>query len=83
MMFMPQRPYLPLGTMRAALTYPNAPDAFSTEQIDAVIKRVGLADLLPALDHTERLDKNLSLGQQQMIAFARLLLHRPGVGFPR
>jgi putative ATP-binding cassette transporter len=77
MMFMPQRPYLPLGTMRAALTYPDPPDAFSTGQIDAAIKRVGLADLLPALDHAERLDKNLSLGQQQMIAFARLLLHSP------
>jgi putative ATP-binding cassette transporter len=77
MMFMPQRPYLPLGTMRAALTYPDPPNAFSTEEIDSAIKRVGLADLLPALDNTERLDKNLSLGQQQLIAFARLLLHRP------
>jgi putative ATP-binding cassette transporter len=77
MMFMPQRPYLPLGTMRAALTYPDPPDAFSTGQIDAVVKRVGLADLLPALDSHERIDKNLSLGQQQLIAFARLLLHRP------
>ena len=77
MIFMPQRPYLPLGTMRAALTYPDPPDAFSTAEIGAVIKRVGLADLLPALDSAERLDKNLSLGQQQLIAFARLLLHRP------
>jgi putative ATP-binding cassette transporter len=77
MIFMPQRPYLPLGTMRAALTYPDPPDAFSTAKIGTVIKRVGLADLLPALDSGQRLDKNLSLGQQQLIAFARLLLHRP------
>ena len=77
MMFMPQRPYLPLGTMRAALAYPERPDAFTTEQIGAAIKRVGLADLLPALDTQQRIDKNLSLGQQQLIAFARLLLHRP------
>lgn len=77
MMFMPQRPYLPLGTMRAAITYPDPPDAFNTAEIDAVIKRVGLADLLPSLDSEERLDRTLSLGQQQLIAFARLLLHEP------
>jgi putative ATP-binding cassette transporter len=77
MMFMPQRPYLPLGTMRAAITYPDPPDAFTTAEIDAVIKRVGLADLLPMLDSEERLDKSLSLGEQQLIAFARLLLHTP------
>jgi putative ATP-binding cassette transporter len=77
MMFMPQRPYLPLGTMRAAIAYPDRADAFSNEAIDAVAKRVGLADLLPGLDTDERIDKSLSLGQQQLIAFARLLLHRP------
>jgi putative ATP-binding cassette transporter len=77
MMFMPQRPYLPLGTMRAAITYPDPVSAFSTEDIHAVVKRVGLGDLLPSLDSNERIDKNLSLGQQQLIAFARLLLHRP------
>jgi len=78
MMFMPQRPYLPLGTMRAAITYPDAPDAFTTAELETVVNRVGLADLLPMLDEQTRLDKNLSLGQQQLIAFARLLLHRPG-----
>jgi putative ATP-binding cassette transporter len=77
MMFMPQRPYLPLGTMRAAITYPDRPDAFKTADIENVAKRVGLADLLPALDSDGRLDKSLSLGEQQLIGFARLLLHRP------
>lgn len=77
MMFMPQRPYLPLGTMRASITYPDPPSAFGTAEIETVVKRVGLADLLPTLDSEARLDKNLSLGQQQLIAFARLLLHRP------
>lgn len=77
MMFMPQRPYIPLGTMRDAITYPDPPSCFETADIGAVVKRVGLADLLPALDSVGRLDKNLSLGQQQLIAFARLLLHRP------
>jgi putative ATP-binding cassette transporter len=74
---MPQRPYLPLGTMRAAITYPDRPDAFKTADIENVAKRVGLTDLLPALDSDGRLDKSLSLGEQQLIGFARLLLHRP------
>ncbi|HEY9539895.1 MAG TPA: ABC transporter ATP-binding protein/permease [Kiloniellaceae bacterium] len=77
MMFMPQRPYLPLGTMRAAITYPDAPDAFPAAEVEAVVKRVGLAEFLEALDVEARLDKSLSLGQQQLIGFARLLLHRP------
>src|SRR6185437_7756668 len=77
MMFMPQRPYLPLGTMRAAITYPDPPSAYDTAEIESVLKRVGLAEFLPVLDTNERLDKTLSLGQQQLIAFARLLLHQP------
>jgi putative ATP-binding cassette transporter len=77
MMFMPQRPYMPLGTMRAAITYPRPPDAFATKEVEAVVRRVGLAEYLPAIDVQARLDKCLSLGQQQLIGFARLLLHKP------
>lgn len=76
-MFMPQRPYLPLGSMRAAIAYPDPPDAFAAEQIAAAMRRVGLKEFLPALDRKARLDKILSLGQQQLVGFARLLLHRP------
>jgi len=77
MMFMPQRPYLPLGTMRAAIAYPQSPDAFATADIARVLRRIGLKEFVPALDQQARLDKMLSLGQQQLIGFARLLLHRP------
>lgn len=77
MMFMPQRPYLPLGTMRAAITYPDAPNAFTSAEVEAVVKRVGLSEFVEALDVVTRLDKSLSLGQQQLIGFARLLLHKP------
>ena len=77
MMFMPQRPYLPLGTLRSAITYPHSPDAFTTEEVQAAMKRVGLAEFTDALDVEARLDKSLSLGQQQLIAFARLVLHKP------
>ncbi len=76
-MFMPQRPYLPLGALRAALAYPAAPDAFPDEAIEAALERVGLGEFLPGLDRDERWDKTLSLGEQQRVAFARLLLHKP------
>jgi vitamin B12/bleomycin/antimicrobial peptide transport system ATP-binding/permease protein len=78
MLLMPQRPYLPLGGLRAALAYPKEPDAFSTAQFEMALRRVGLSELLLSLDAPDRLDKTLSLGQQQLIGFARLLLQRPG-----
>jgi putative ATP-binding cassette transporter len=74
---MPQRPYLPLGTLRAALTYPQPPHAIESAKVEAALKRVGLVELLPLLDVPARYDKSLSLGQQQLIGFARLLLHGP------
>lgn len=77
-MFMPQRPYLPLGTLRAALCYPAAPDTFDDDRVRATLARCGLADFEGQLDLDEcRWDRKLSLGQQQRVAFARLLLHRP------
>jgi putative ATP-binding cassette transporter len=76
-MFLPQRPYLPLGTLRAAVAYPAAPDTFDEEAIRAALVRCGLPDFVESLDRDERWDKTLSLGQQQRIAFARILLHRP------
>lgn len=77
MMFMPQRPYLPLGALRAAVTYPAAPDAFGEEEVRAALERVDLGALVPALDREERWDRSLSLDERQRLAFARLLLHAP------
>jgi putative ATP-binding cassette transporter len=77
MMFLPQRPYLPRGSLCAAICYPLPPAAFEQAHIEAALTRVGLADLVPMLYREERLDKRLSLGRQQLIAFARLLLHLP------
>jgi putative ATP-binding cassette transporter len=76
-MFMPQRPYLPLGTLRAALTYPLGPDAFLPAVVRAALARVGLEELAPRLDTDERWDQELSMGEQQGVGFARLLLHAP------
>ncbi len=77
MMFMPQRPYLPLGTLHAALSYPAASDVFSDEEARDALALVGLAHLAPRLAEEERWDRVLSLGEQQRMAFARLLLHKP------
>jgi putative ATP-binding cassette transporter len=76
-MFLPQRPYLPLGTLRAAVCYPERPTAFADAAVRASLIRCGLGEWADELDREERWDQILSLGQQQRIAFARLVLHRP------
>jgi putative ATP-binding cassette transporter len=78
MAFLPQRPYLPLGTLRNALSYPSAPDAFPDADVRKSLERCDLGSLTAKLDQTERWDKELSLGEQERLAFARLLLHKPG-----
>jgi putative ATP-binding cassette transporter len=76
-MFVPPRPYLPLGSLRAAVTYPSEASGFDETSIRAALARVGLAGLAGRLDDKERWDKLLSASEQQRIAFARLLLHAP------
>jgi putative ATP-binding cassette transporter len=78
MAFLPQRPYLPLGTLRNALSYPSAADAFPEADVRKALERCDLGNLIAKLDQTERWDKELSLGEQERLAFARLLLHKPG-----
>ena len=76
-MFMPQRPYLPLGSLRGALSYPRPPTSVSDEAAERALDRVGLSQLFGKLDDEERWDQVLSLGEQQRLAFARLLIQRP------
>ena len=76
-MFVPQRVYLPLGTLRAAMAYPLPVDAFPADSYQVMLERCGLETLVPRLDGEERWDQALSGGEQQRLAFARLLLHRP------
>jgi vitamin B12/bleomycin/antimicrobial peptide transport system ATP-binding/permease protein len=76
-MFMPERPYLPLGTLRAAVSYPAPPGGFEEAAVAAALERVGLARLVSSLDRENRWDKDLPQDEQQRLAFARLLLHRP------
>ncbi len=77
MAFLPQRPYLPLGTLRNALTYPSAPGAFPDADVRQALERCDLGHLIAKLDQVDRWDKELSLGEQERLAFARLLLHKP------
>ena len=77
MMFMPSRPYLPLGSLRSGASYPAPAERFDHTTVAAALERVGLRHLLPMLDREERWDKELSLEEQQRLAFARLLLNRP------
>jgi putative ATP-binding cassette transporter len=77
MMFMPQRPYLPLGSLHAAVSYPSEPERFEGAAVGRALQRVGLDHLVPLLEREERWDKDLSLDEQQRLAFARLLLHAP------
>ena len=77
LMVMPQKPYLPLGTLRNCITYPAAAEAFAPEQVEAALRRVGLGERALQLNQALRWDKVLSMGEQQRLGFARLLLHKP------
>jgi putative ATP-binding cassette transporter len=77
MAFLPQRPYLPLGALGAVLNYPRAADAFDETEQRAALEKVGLPALVDRLADEERWDRVLSLGEQQRLAFARLLLQKP------
>ena len=77
MSFMPTRPFLPTGTLRAALSYPAAADRFDPAAVAAAIEGVDLAHLVPLLDRADHWDRELPLDEQQRLAFARLLLHAP------
>jgi vitamin B12/bleomycin/antimicrobial peptide transport system ATP-binding/permease protein len=77
MMFMPQRPYLPPGTLRVAASYPAESGRFDDPAVGTALERVDLGHLVQALDQNDRWDRKLSLDEQQRLAFARLLLHAP------
>jgi putative ATP-binding cassette transporter len=77
MAFLPQRPYLPLGTLRNAITYPATPEDVADDAVKYALERCDLENFVDKLDMTERWDRELSLGEQERLAFARLLIHKP------
>jgi putative ATP-binding cassette transporter len=75
--FMPQRPYLPAGTLRMALSYPYPDERFDAQSILNALERAGMTSLIPRLDDVEVWDRALPLRAQQRLMCARVLLHRP------
>src|SRR3984893_10429633 len=80
--FVPQRPYLPLGTLANALRYPGIEKgSFPLSSLEAVLEEVGLGSLTAELDDVQNWSQRLSLGEQQRLAFARILLIKPKLLF--
>jgi putative ATP-binding cassette transporter len=78
-MVIPQKSYLPLGSLKGALLYPEPDLPIGNDELAAALERVGLKALVPRLDEVARWDQTLSNGERQRIALARLLLHKPQV----
>ena len=76
LLFLPQKPYLPLGSLHRALYYPGTA-AGSDEALQAVLVKVGLDEFVTRLDEVDDWSRILSLGEQQRLAFARVLLQKP------
>jgi putative ATP-binding cassette transporter len=78
-LFLSQKPYLPLGSLRTAVTYPaeQADDAL----VQTALRKVQLGHLLGRLDEEADWSRILSLGEQQRLAFARLLINQPHIAF--
>jgi vitamin B12/bleomycin/antimicrobial peptide transport system ATP-binding/permease protein len=76
--FMPQRSYMPPGALRETLAYPSPATTFADESLVAACNRVGLGHLSSQLDRNANWDNELAGDELQRLAFARLLLHRPG-----
>jgi putative ATP-binding cassette transporter len=77
MQFMPQRPFLPEGTLRRALCYPRPADAFGNDAIHRALECSGSGWLAPRLDEHDNWEQALPLRAQQRLGFARVLLQRP------
>jgi putative ATP-binding cassette transporter len=76
-LFLPQRPYIPLGSLRHVIAYPDSPDNHSHDDMARALEDVGLAQLVTRLNDDENWPQQLSGGEQQRVALARALLTKP------
>lgn len=76
-LFMPQRPYFPIASLREAVAFPGDPSLFTQEQFEGALRSVHLEGLLSRLDEVAHWGMILSGGEQQRLSFARAFLHRP------
>ena len=81
LLFVPQISYIPIGTLRAALAYPSVPTEFADEACRAALHAVKLDDYIDALDEDAHWTRRMSPGEQQRLAFARVLLQKPDFVF--
>lgn len=79
LMLLPQRAYVPAGSLRRATTYPEAPESKRAEEVADALKLVGLGHLTERLDEEAPWDRTLSGGEKQRLAFARIFLHKPDI----
>jgi putative ATP-binding cassette transporter len=77
LLFLPQKPYLPIGALKFAVCYPADEKDFSDPQVAAALEDVGLGHFASDLARSENWAQVLSGGEQQRLAFARALLNRP------
>lgn len=80
-LFLPQSPYVPLGSLRAALAYPQPPNTVNDTSARAVLHQVQLGHLANHIDKDSDWAHTLSPGEQQRLGFARLLITRPRIAF--
>jgi putative ATP-binding cassette transporter len=76
-LFLPQRPYLPLGALKRAVCYPEHEAGFSDAVVIAALDQAGLGHLAPRLADFDNWGQRLSGGEQQRLSFARAFLQRP------
>jgi putative ATP-binding cassette transporter len=76
---LPQKPYVPSGTLRRAVAYPGAAEEWTIEEIGETLDKSGLGHLKDKIEEDAPWDQTLSGGEKQRLAFARLFLHNPDI----
>jgi putative ATP-binding cassette transporter len=77
LMMLPQRPYFPVGSLKAAIAYPAEASAFGSDRVGDALISVGLPQLASQLEEEAHWNRMLSLGEQQRLGLVRALLHAP------
>jgi putative ATP-binding cassette transporter len=76
-MYLPQRPYMPIGTLAEAILFPDQVNPELTKELAQILRNCRLDKFIPRLNETASWTEQLSPGEQQRIAFARVFLHKP------